>query len=366
VNDLNICPHFKSCRGCSEWQVDLSTQLQRKKKLVFDFLQPYFKKQTLAGRTLESMIFESFDEIDCLSVGSGKHRSWFDLQLSANGLGLFDQQRNIVPISTCFLMSEALQSLFDQFQQIKFPDKKISARLRVSPAGQHGLWLDMANEDIKELLTDKKFFTALAPLFTVIEIGQKRKKLNFEVAANQQFKLIDPELRPWFKTQDQILYSFVGSFTQPSWTSADDITKAILDWVQTTKSITEFGAGIGQYTIPLLKAKSYVTVFENNPLALTALQTNAHQHLDRLKLNPTGPQTADLYLVNPPRSGLGSFAQKILESQVEKVIYISCSVESLATDLKILSDNYLISDLKIIDQFPNSKHFETAVLLKLK
>ena len=341
-------------------------------------MQPFIKASTLAGPIAESIIIDSFKDIECKSVGSGKHRVWFDLQLSDHGLGLYDQQRNIVPITTCFLMSESLQNLFNQFQQLKFPSKKISARLRVSPSGQHGLWLDMANEEIKELLTDKRFLTSLAPLFSVIEIGQKRKKLNLNVPnsqqSDQQFKLIDPELQPWFKSKGEILNSFVGSFTQPSWVSADFITDIILDWSNSSRHVTEYGSGIGQYTIPLLKSKSYVTVHENNPLAILALKSNANLFAEKLMINPAESASpsgfygveSNLYLVNPPRSGLGIFTQKINQSQVEKIIYISCSIESLTTDLKALSENYFISDLKMIDQFPNSKHFEIAVLLQKK
>lgn len=160
------------------------------------------------------------------------------------------------------------------------------------------------------------------------------------------------------------LFAAVGSFTQPSWITADFITSVILQWSKGFKKITEYGAGIGQYTVPLLRNKSYVTVYENNPLALQALQLNVTKFSDFFCLNPHETPAADLFLVNPPRSGLKEFGQHILKSNVGRVIYVSCSIDSLAIDLIQLSTQYKIKDFKLVDQFPHSDHFETCVLLE--
>ena len=369
MTELNICPHSLSCPGCTDWPIPIEAQIDQKKQIVFDHLKPYLSnrlaRKSSSGSALLSTTIDSAQAIESFSVGSGYHRVWFDLQFSASGLGLINKERQIVPIERCFLMSPELQVLFSQLQKLKFPDKKISARLRVSPTGRYGLWLDMANVDVKELLIEKQFLNSLADLVDIIEIGQKRKKLIRAVAQDQQYKLIDPELNPWFKTLGNTLYGHVGSFTQPSWKSADFITSLILKWSAHFKNITEYGSGIGQYTIPLLANKSYVMVFENNPLAVEALKFNAKDFQQNLELNPKLENTkADLFLVNPPRSGLGDFAHKILVSEVARIIYISCSIESLSRDLLVLKEKYHVINLKLVDQFPNSKHFETCVLLE--
>lgn len=66
----------------------------------------------------------------------------------------------------------------------------------------------------------------------------------------------------------------------------------------------------------------------------------------------------DLILVNPPRRGVGADGVKlILESGVERVIYSSCSIESLARDAASLQGNYRIQRARLFDLFPHTAHF---------
>ena len=72
----------------------------------------------------------------------------------------------------------------------------------------------------------------------------------------------------------------------------------------------------------------------------------------------------DTILVNPPRKGLGGALELVKNSDARYVIYSSCNYETLAEDLKKMSACYQIQKIKIFDMFPQTKHFETLVLLK--
>lgn len=76
--------------------------------------------------------------------------------------------------------------------------------------------------------------------------------------------------------------------------------------------------------------------------------------------------TPDVLLVNPPRRGLGSALGLVKDSNAETFIYSSCNNETLAHDLKLLSDKYEIKKIQIFDMFPHTSHFETLVELKKK
>lgn len=74
-----------------------------------------------------------------------------------------------------------------------------------------------------------------------------------------------------------------------------------------------------------------------------------------------------LIILDPPRGGMHPKAAKaVAESGVENVLYISCNPVTLATDLKILTQNYEILHVEAFDFFPHSDHIETFVQLKLK
>ena len=349
---MTICPNAKTCGGCSLWEIPLQDQILQKRERLFKSVQSF-----TSGMTLEN--------IQVFSVGPGQHRLWFDFQIRGNKMGLFPKRgleiKDIVDLRECLLLSPKLQTLFDQIRTIVFPSFKISARIRISPSGLKGLWLDLANTDIKTLLEEKTTLLKLKEIFDVIEIGQKRKQLKFL----DSLKLKDPETHAWFQTLTHPLMGHVGGFTQPSIISGDQLTQIVLSWSHGFQNISEFGSGIGQYTIPLLASGKNVEVFETNPLAIQALTLNAQSFQNHLRINPEkNLSDAELFLVNPPRSGLGIFVNQIIDKKPERVIYISCSVESLTKDLEQLKKYYVASSVKLIDQFPHSPHFESAVLLE--
>ena len=74
---------------------------------------------------------------------------------------------------------------------------------------------------------------------------------------------------------------------------------------------------------------------------------------------------ADVIVVDPPRKGCDeTLLETIVKMQPEKVVYVSCDSATLARDLKYLCANgYEIMVCRGVDQFPQSVHVETVVLL---
>jgi 23S rRNA (uracil747-C5)-methyltransferase len=73
---------------------------------------------------------------------------------------------------------------------------------------------------------------------------------------------------------------------------------------------------------------------------------------------------ADLILANPPRRGLAQGLELLQKTKPQHILYSSCDVESLATDLKALSSEYHLERVQLFDMFPHTRHFETLVWLK--
>ena len=71
--------------------------------------------------------------------------------------------------------------------------------------------------------------------------------------------------------------------------------------------------------------------------------------------------------VDPPRKGLDlKFINTLLRLQPKKVVYVSCEPETLARDIKLLTDKYQIDSIQPVDMFPMTFHVETVVCLRLK
>lgn len=81
--------------------------------------------------------------------------------------------------------------------------------------------------------------------------------------------------------------------------------------------------------------------------------------LDDIEVKP------DYIILDPPRDGINPKAlRKIIEYNVENMIYVSCKPTSLARDLVTLqSSGYEVRRVCCVDMFPGTGHVESVVLL---
>jgi 23S rRNA (uracil1939-C5)-methyltransferase len=356
-----VCVLKNDCSGCTEWGHPYSEQVNTKRNHFKQILQ-----------TLDQDI-----DFDFITIAESGLRDRIDLVIQNSKIGLYKKNsREIIDIPECLQLSPALQIFLNDFRKIKIPIDKGSIRLRVSPSGDRGLWLDFANLDIKGLLDEKLVLFKLLDL-GFVEIGQRRKKLN------SNLKLVDPELHAWTRSwcthTDELkpvpLYQCVSHFSQVGDQANKVITQTVSTMVEQSKAqnICEFGSGNGNLTFSFLTSARKVTCLEIEELALQGLaQTAKEQNLsgsiktisgdfqNRMRFELKG---FDAIVANPPRSGLMKFLDEIehLECKPNNFIYMSCFPESFQKDsAKLISYGYRLNEAKIIDQFPQTKHYEIA------
>ena len=78
---------------------------------------------------------------------------------------------------------------------------------------------------------------------------------------------------------------------------------------------------------------------------------------------------ADVIVVDPPRKGCDEDClNTMVQMQPKRIVYVSCDSATLARDVKYLEEHgYKLMQARIFDNFPQSVHVETVVLLsKLK
>ena len=74
-----------------------------------------------------------------------------------------------------------------------------------------------------------------------------------------------------------------------------------------------------------------------------------------------------LVVVDPPRAGLSASMRKgLLQLMPETVIYVSCNPQTLARDVKSLSEQYDVKRVVPVNMFPMTKHCECVVMLEVK
>lgn len=359
MSNAVLCQFSGECSGCDFIGEDLAVQRNRK----ISELESLLLAQNL-----------TFPEINFVSPGPAGLRDRLDFSLENGRLGLFKKsQREILDLAECPQLSPALASWYQDFRKNLPPIDRLSVRLRVAPDGTRGFWLDLANEDMKNLLDEDTWLRSWGAEIRM-EAGQRRKTI---LRSATRAKMIDPELYPWFSTrwkdQDVPLYGAIGSFTQPSLKA----NRWISDWVQRNiaalkpKRIVEFGTGQGNLSFPALSGEAELVACENDSLALAGFQKTLDgfpELKSRVLIEPGDylrkPSPAilgsDLLLVNPARSGLGAFLDPLPQAKaLTAVLSMSCHPLSFSVDAKRLHDaDFRIEKMEILDQFPQTKHYE--------
>ena len=70
-------------------------------------------------------------------------------------------------------------------------------------------------------------------------------------------------------------------------------------------------------------------------------------------------------IIDPPRAGIDrSVTEAIIESGIERVMYVSCDPQTLARDLKLFVEGgFVIREIQPIDMFPQTQHIECVTTL---
>ena len=166
------------------------------------------------------------------------------------------------------------------------------------------------------------------------------------------------------------------SFFQPNTKGAEILYKTVRDYIGDIHNMTVFdlfsGTGtIAQVLSPVAKQVIGVEIVEE---AVEAAKENAeHNGLsncrfiagDVFKVLDEIEEKPDVIVLDPPRDGIHPKAlPKILDYGVDKIVYISCKVTSLARDLEMIqARGYRVEKCTAVDQFCQTVHVETVALL---
>ena len=138
-------------------------------------------------------------------------------------------------------------------------------------------------------------------------------------------------------------------------------------------------SGIGTIGISLADQVKQVREIEVVPAAIADAKVNAKlnglTNLDFTvgkaeKIMPEWAATGapmDVLFVDPPRKGLApEFIEAVLQSQPQRIVYISCNPATLARDLrKLIDGGYTASKTQPVDMFPMTTHVESVTALTL-
>ena len=137
------------------------------------------------------------------------------------------------------------------------------------------------------------------------------------------------------------------------------------------KTAVDLFSGTGFFSQPLARYAEKVLSLEGDTKNLRALKINLRANLiENVKVQNTDVYVdpipeADIYLADPPRKGLSKkVISAITGNSPKKVLYFSCDSATFARDLVDFQNaGYVSKELALLDNFPQSDHFETFSLL---
>ncbi len=384
LEDANpVCPHFGICGGCFYQTVSYENQLKIKEGMVRDLLKDHvnddiweeIKGSPKVHGYRNKMEFSFGDEVKDGPLALGMHKK--------------NTFHDIVNITDC---------------QIVDNDYNLIVKCALNIAQQMGLpfYHKMRHEGYFRHLVVRRAESSGDILVNIVTTSQAEADLTKLRAALLELPLSGKIIGILHTTNDSladvvqadkidILYGqdyfyeeILGlkfkispfSFFQTNTLGAEVLYKTARDFVGETKDKVIFdlysGTGtIAQMLAPVAKKVVGVEIVEE---AVEAAKVNAELNgLDNcefiagdvLKVVDELEDKPDFIVLDPPRDGIHPKAiQKIIDFGVEQMVYISCKPTSLARDLEVFeAAGYKVKRATAVDQFPNTVHIETVVLL---
>lgn len=166
------------------------------------------------------------------------------------------------------------------------------------------------------------------------------------------------------------------SFFQTNTAMAERLYEQVRDLASLTgkETVIDLYCGIGTISILLAPLASLVIGMDISESSIQDARKNCELNaiynceflcgdvkalLSRAAFHP------DLLIADPPRAGIHKkVIEQILYLMPDKIIYVSCNPSTLARDLALLNERYLVGEVQPLDLFPNTHHVETVVLLE--
>jgi len=382
------CPHFGDCGGCSYQTMSYENQLKLKEDMVKGILDNAIKGdyqfEGILGSPVQwgyrnKMEFSFGDEFKDgpLALGMHKKNSFHDI-VTVDNCKIVDRDYNII-----------LRCVLDYCVKKELP---FYHKLRHEGYVRH--LLVRRTTKTKELLvalvtTSDAEMEKKADLMSLVE---EIKALDLSAKLCGVIHIINDGLADVVQSDEtRVLYGqeyvyeellclkfkiSVFSFFQTNSLGAEVLYSKAREYIGDTKDKLIFdlysGTGtIAQILAPVAKKVVGVEIIEE---AVEAAKVNASlNNLDNcefiagdvLKVIDDLQDKPDLIVLDPPRDGINPKAlQKIIDFGVDRMVYISCKPTSLARDLEMLQEQgYKVVKAAAIDQFPNTNHVETVVLL---
>lgn len=370
------CPYFGICGGCDLQHLNAQKQED-------------FKKERI-NRELGELLFDcKVDDVICDKPFGYRNKMVFDVCGKPIKIGMLKRNsHSLVDIENCLLAKGAINDILNLsknwFGASHFCgyDRKTRKgdikHLVVRVYGEEALVTIVATKNLNLKGYFDYLTSGLKELYNDIKIGLSIVVSDSEtdILSGQYKHLLGLEYLTIFEFGIKYKINNLG-FLQVNDILKEKMYEKVLGEIDSSKSVIDAYSGAGLMSaIVSRKAKNVVGIEVNKSASLSAENLAKDNDIRNIKYICARVEDAigkvlesinnAIVILDPPRSGCEeAVCKKILENcdKINKIIYISCNPSTLRRDLKILGEQYVLSNVTPFDLFSNTKHIETLAIL---
>lgn len=380
------CRHLPECDGCPLIELEYSAQLKWKENRVNNHIRRYKSlDQAVIHPVIPSPKQLQYRNSAKLVIGG---------RFTEPIIGIYRREsHDILDISDCSLHHPLINRIASVVKR-----GIIKGKIPIyHPRSEQGLLrylvvrvAETENRAMVVLVTSRRSFNELHHLAAFVrkEVPEAMVVVQNVNASPGNVILGD---RDFFLTKQTTLESSLNkikflisprSFFQINSGSAGIIYELIRKYSGLTGSenVLDLYCGIGAISLFLAAAAKSVHGIEVVEAAVVDAVLNARINrlgncsfeagdvVEQLKWIVESREHIDLVVLNPPRKGCEEkVLRQVVSLKAPRIIYVSCSPDSLARDLVTLHDaGYLTQFIQPVDMFPQTTHIESVAVLDLQ
>ena len=374
-----VCPYAKKCGGCQMQGLSYPRQLEEKQKREQALLGGFGKVLPILGMEdplhYRNKVHAAFALDRSRRVISGIYQPGSHAVVPVDGCMIEDAQADEIIVFIRKLLPEFKMQVYDERSSTGWL-RHVLVR-RGFQTGEIMVVLVAASPVFKAQKPFIKRLTEAYPRirtvvlnindrFTPVVLGEREKVLYGDgyiedVLCGHKFRISSQSFYQVNPVQTEVLYQ-----------------KAVeLAGLTGRETVLDAYCGVGTIGITASEKAGQVIGVEINARAVKDAIANARlngikncyftcgdagEYMETLAAEGT---KLDAVFMDPPRSGSSEkFLHSLLRAAPEKVVYISCSPDTLRRDLLILcSGGYKVQLIQPVDMFPFTEHVETVVLM---
>jgi 23S rRNA (uracil1939-C5)-methyltransferase len=349
------CKHFLVCGGC---QLQHLTQ-----KYYQDFkiqkVKNYLKKANYA-------LPKEFHFLQVPDFSRRKVILTVNYDTKPIQIGFLQEfSKNVIPIEECIISAPKILQII---QSIK---NKLSEILAVAQISQ--ITITLADSGVDIILYNNQEFN-LETFEKLRDFCQEEGISRLSSFNGTHYTLILENQPIEIIGKDYKIKLPLNYFLQATKECENIFKEKLFTYINDAKNILDLYSGFGTYSL-LLAQSANVKSFEISAIMVQALNDATRlfprnfsliakkRDLEKDPLSPSELNKFDYIIINPPRKGALSQIKQIANSNVKKIVIISCNPMTFSRDIYYLSQSkYQLTELTIIDQFLYSSHVEILAL----